>query len=167
MDAAGPPGGAGAAPGGPAVDGAYVQVFLLKCAALLKPYAQAVLPLRAAGPCAGAISRWGGGLASLPQLPRVPLGSAGLWQASWGMARRRTLRPCHDAGRPTNGRQHPERERSPENVAPARARRYTCLQPECFGTVAPRPGGDPLECSLCGHVRPEAEFLAELDAMAS
>ncbi|KAK9845300.1 hypothetical protein WJX81_002808 [Elliptochloris bilobata] len=42
--------------------------------------------------------------------------------------------------------------------------KYTCPQPECFGTVAPRPGGDPLECSLCGFTRSEAAFLAELEA---
>lgn len=44
--------------------------------------------------------------------------------------------------------------------------RYTCPQPDCFGTVAPRPGGDPLECSLCGFTRAEAAFLAELKAMS-
>jgi len=42
--------------------------------------------------------------------------------------------------------------------------KYVCPRPECFGTMAPLRGSDATQCSMCGHARSEAEFLAEVQA---
>lgn len=42
--------------------------------------------------------------------------------------------------------------------------KFTCGEPDCFGTLAPVKGTDRMECNLCGHQRTEQEFLEELHA---
>lgn len=41
--------------------------------------------------------------------------------------------------------------------------KYMCPKDCCFGTMAPAlPGGDMLECSVCGFTRSEEEFVQAL-----
>lgn len=40
--------------------------------------------------------------------------------------------------------------------------KYMCPRPGCYGTMAAVQGSDVCECSVCGALRSEAEFLAEL-----
>ncbi len=51
--------------------------------------------------------------------------------------------------------------------------KYVCPEPQCFGTLAPLvplapgggagPGGEVLECNVCGAHRTEAQFLQDLE----
>ncbi len=42
--------------------------------------------------------------------------------------------------------------------------KYVCPRPACFGTMAPLPAQpDVCECSVCGTLRSDAEFLAEIE----
>jgi hypothetical protein len=157
MDAAGPPGGAGAAPGAPAVDGAYVQVFMLKCATLPKTLRASALATVRCRPRAPALSASGpiGSQACLssPGCPLVQLVSGrllGAWLAG---------APCDLAMMP-GGRQvalSTLRESAPRELtrpharagtrargpnASARSRRgpaATRSSAACAGTCAPRP----------------------------
>lgn len=42
--------------------------------------------------------------------------------------------------------------------------KFVCPQEECFGTMAPTFGTNKAQCNMCGHVRSEAEFLAEVES---
>lgn len=42
--------------------------------------------------------------------------------------------------------------------------KYVCPREECHGTLAPILGTDRSQCNICGGVRTEAEFLAEMQA---
>ena len=43
--------------------------------------------------------------------------------------------------------------------------KFVCPEEDCLGTMAPlQLGSDVAECNVCGHMRTEAEFLAELEA---
>ncbi|MEW5313817.1 MAG: hypothetical protein WDW38_005354 [Sanguina aurantia] len=42
--------------------------------------------------------------------------------------------------------------------------KYLCPVPECYGTLAPtEPGSTAAECNVCGGLRTDAQFLADLD----
>eukprot|EP00798_Chlamydomonas_sp_ICE-L_P018503 gene18503-25002_t len=48
--------------------------------------------------------------------------------------------------------------------------KYVCPQPDCFGTMAPRPPAEAapdaspiFECSVCAHLRSEKEFLDDIE----
>ncbi len=42
--------------------------------------------------------------------------------------------------------------------------KYVCPVPDCFGTLAAQaPGSGMLQCSVCGGVRSENDFMSELD----
>ena len=43
--------------------------------------------------------------------------------------------------------------------------KFTCGEPECYGTLAPLKGTICMECNMCGHQRTEQQFLEELEAI--
>lgn len=45
--------------------------------------------------------------------------------------------------------------------------KYTCPQPSCLGTLAPRPGEARSECNMCGGMRGDDQFMAEVEALVA
>ena len=52
-----------------------------------------------------------------------------------------------------------------QNYIDAYLLKYTCGEPDCFGTMAPVKSTDRRQCNFCGSTRTEQEFLDELQAM--
>ena len=45
--------------------------------------------------------------------------------------------------------------------------KYTCGEPDCFGTMAPIKGTDQRQCNLCGSIKTEQDFIDDMQAMQS
>eukprot|EP00884_Botryococcus_braunii_P017329 jgi/Botrbrau1/427/Bobra.110_2s0077.1 len=45
--------------------------------------------------------------------------------------------------------------------------KYMCPEVACFGTLAPRPGEGRSECNVCGKMRTDQQFMAEVEALAA